>query len=519
MYVCPTCGDGLEFNPKTQKLLCPSCRNEYDPEKIEKMRLDQAKEVTIKENEYEVVSYKCSHCGAELVTTDETITTFCSFCRNGTMLNRRIVKKRKPDYIIPFKITKKECEEIYINKIKNALFAPKSMIETQEVEKIRGIYMPYWIYSFEEHGENIAIGSKYAHRSGDYVYYNDFSLATNVDATFCGVTHDATSNFTDRLSEAIEPFNADDRKKFSPAYLSGYYADNEDVGEKTYMEESENIASKYISKQLGKDKEYHKYNAKPSVSFDNKKAELALFPVYFLATKNKKGDRMSYAVINGQTGKIAADIPIDLKKFLKCSIFFALIIFIVLNLFISFSMPKLIVSSIIFNIINILILRRQSEKIKIRQTNADDKGAQSKVAKIKLKNTENENNKDTYKKTIAICLLIIIVVPIIGILLYQNFGILKYMVLSVAIIVFILGLIIKIRKPETDTGIYKNILGLLITLTTFCFRPAEDLYYYLTAIFSILMTILSFINIVNKFNILTTRKLPQLEKRGGDENA
>ena len=123
MYACPTCGDGLEFDPKTQKLLCQSCRNKYEPEEIDRMRLEQAKEIEGEsENEYEAISYKCSHCGAELITTDETITTFCSFCRTGTMLDRKIVKKKKPDYIIPFKITKKECEEILFS-----FFYPKTI--------------------------------------------------------------------------------------------------------------------------------------------------------------------------------------------------------------------------------------------------------------------------------------------------------------------------------------------------------------------------------------------------------
>ena len=73
MLACPSCGDGLVFDPKTQKLLCLSCRNKYEPEEIEKMRLEQAKEVDNTfdiEKEYEAISYKCSHCGAELITTD-----------------------------------------------------------------------------------------------------------------------------------------------------------------------------------------------------------------------------------------------------------------------------------------------------------------------------------------------------------------------------------------------------------------------------------------------------------------
>ena len=399
MYACPTCGDGLEFDPKTQKLLCPSCRNRYEPEEIDRMRLEQAKEKTTDEaesdNEFEAISYKCSHCGAELITTDETITTFCSFCRTGTMLDRKIVKKKKPDYIIPFKITKKECEEIYINKIKKSIFAPKNMIDTQEVEKIRGIYMPYWIYSFEKHGNDVSSGSRCTGRVGDYLYYDDYSLTTNVDAECSGITHDATSNFYDRLSEAIAPYSVKDKKDFSPAYLSGYYADSEDIEDNTYLDENEEIASNHLSKILGKEKEYHKYHAKPKIDLDYKKPELALFPVYFLATRNNKKDRISYAVINGQTGKIAADIPIDFKKFGIISVVLAVIIFMLLNLCLTISMPKLIILSILFNIASIFILVKQNKKVKIREEESDDLGVQSKKTS---KDSVDTNNSETNKK-------------------------------------------------------------------------------------------------------------------------
>ena len=526
MYACPTCGAGLVFDPKTQKLQCLSCRNKYDPENIEKMRLDQAKEVDNKienNNEYEAVSYKCSHCGAELITTDETITTFCSFCRTGTMLDRKKVKKRKPDYIIPFKITKEECKQIYIDKIKNALFAPKSMIDTQEVEKIRGIYMPYWIYSFEKHGEDVAKGSKYSHRTGDYIIYDDYNLTTNVDAKFSGVTHDATSNFSDRLSESIAPFSADERKDFSPAYLSGYYADNEDVQEETYFSDSHEIASGHISKELGRDKEYHRYGAKPKVNLDEKSAKLALFPIYFLATKNKAGDRISYAVINGQTGKIAADIPMDFKKFAKFSFIFAIIIFIILNFFISFSMPKLIISSIVFNIISMIILINQDKKIVMRETLSDDKGAKTKLG-IRNDDVSNEpvnklEKKAKNTKIGYIIFAILFVIPFV-IAFYSIYPeIFKYVGYVAMLVIPLIMIIVKNKNPEKDISFYKPIIGLFVTIVVFCLRPALDIYYYLAAIFSIFMTIWSFYNIINKFNILTTRKLPQLEKRGGDENA
>ena len=465
MYTCPTCGAGLVFDPKSQKLQCLSCRNQYDPENIEKMHLDQAKETSKQleediQGEYEAISYKCSHCGAELITTDETITTFCSFCRMGTMLDRKKIKKRKPDYIIPFKITKEQCREIYINTISKSFFAPKTMIDTQEVEKIRGIYMPYWIYSYEKHEDDETKGEKYSHSSGDYDYYDDYLLTTNIDAEISGITHDATSNFSDRLSESIAPFSTNDKKEFLASYLSGFYADNEDVDEKIYINDGKKIAETEISSRLSKEKEYRNYGASPNIKMHEKKAKLALFPIYFLATKNNKGDRISYAVINGQTGKIAADIPIDIKKFIGFSAILSVVIFILLTLTLTISIPVILGCSLIFNLVSMSILISQNRKINIRENFLDDKGA-NKPKK------DNINNDKKYK----------------------------------------------------DLSFIKPLIGLILTVLLMFLKPASDMYYYIVALISIGMSIFSFHNIINHYNLLTTRKLPQLEKRGGDENA
>ena len=49
-----------------------------------------------------------------------------------------------------------------------------------------------------------------------------------------------------------------EKKEFSPAYLSGFYADNEDINEDVYLSENEKIASNHLSRKLGAEKEYRK---------------------------------------------------------------------------------------------------------------------------------------------------------------------------------------------------------------------------------------------------------------------
>ena len=538
MVSCPSCGADLKFDPKSQMLICPHCRNKYNPEDVKDLKLDEAKEVEKvenvenAENGIKVISYKCSHCGAELFTTDETMTTFCSFCRSGTILDRKVLKKRVPDYIIPFSISKEECKEIYINRIKKSFFAPKRMIDSEEVEKIRAIYMPYWLYAFKYEGPNTAKGSSYAYSSGDYRYYNDYEITTNLEAKFKGLTHDASSDFTDRMSEAIEPFNIKDLKKFSPSYLSGFYADNENVHSKVYIEEYNKIANDIVSEKLGEEDAYRNHNITPIVNLDEKSVKLALFPVYFLATKSRSGNNLNYAVINGQTGKMTADIPIDPRKIFGFSTILAVILFFILNFFVTLTMSSLIICSIIFNLISLFIISNQNNKIKDKEENITDKGKLYKINKnAGGSNKKREKSPLAFIKTLfwlLIAAIIFIVFWIIGIM--YNLKIIKIITNTILVaainikyililLILILVFVKIIKNPKYGKNIVFPALGLIISLLVLVIEPALDEYYYFSAAISIVISIICFLNIVWKHNVLTSQKLSLLGKRGGDENA
>ena len=61
------------------------------------------------------------------MTFDDTAVTFCSYCGSQAMLESRMMKQNKPDYIIPFKVTKEQCITNYKKKLAKALFAPSYM--------------------------------------------------------------------------------------------------------------------------------------------------------------------------------------------------------------------------------------------------------------------------------------------------------------------------------------------------------------------------------------------------------
>lgn len=74
---CPSCGaTDISVNAKTGKLRCNFCRHEFEPEKIEGLETDITRlegetigsgTQDIAEDAQDVVTLKCSSCGAEVV--------------------------------------------------------------------------------------------------------------------------------------------------------------------------------------------------------------------------------------------------------------------------------------------------------------------------------------------------------------------------------------------------------------------------------------------------------------------
>ena len=69
MIACPDCGSALEFDVAKQKLKCPSCRQEYG--------VTSVKDNTESADTFNV--FRCSQCGGEVYSNDNTIAGFCSY--------------------------------------------------------------------------------------------------------------------------------------------------------------------------------------------------------------------------------------------------------------------------------------------------------------------------------------------------------------------------------------------------------------------------------------------------------
>ena len=465
MAKCPHCGAEFKFDAKKKLVHCDYCGCDFNPKELKK----DVKKAKKQENVIEGTTYSCTQCGATLMTFDETAVTFCSYCDSQNIVKSDMVSQSEPDIIIPFSKTQEECIANYKKKISGFLFAPSYMKSDMIVKKFRGIYMPYAVYKLVHNGDCVNKGKKYSHRSGDYVYYDDYDIHAVVNASYDGISFDLLSKFYDDYSQAI-PFNAKESESFNPNYLPGFYADSSDVSVETYFSDAANIGSIDSTRFLKKEKIFSKYGcSNPTVGFGVSDRRLAMFPMYFLSFRTKDNKHIHYAAINGQTGKVAADMPISFAKYVIFSLILTIPIFLFINWF-PVVLPKVVdFFTSIMGVIAWIICGSQINKCNDREGRYSDKGYSSQFITI-----DEKGNKVKRKK-------------------------------------------IKKYKVKAKYWI-KYLFSILLPILVIILNPVHDSYYYGASIIGLILIIWSFADLVKIHNTLVSRPIPQLEKRGGDES-
>ena len=505
MISCPGCGAGMRFDIASQKLKCDYCGAEAvvgeiaggseareqkgvwsDTDFQETNEAGTAAESGADGAELmDVTIFSCPQCGGEIYSTGQEASSFCTFCGASVVLEGRLSQAVRPKYIIPFKKTKEDCKKIYADLTSGTVFTPKELKDPEYLERFQGIYLPFWTYSFSQKGNVVLKGTR---ESGDYTEH--LSLSCDLDATYDGISYDASSAFNDELCSYITPFNRSSVKNFDPGYMSGFYADAADVDSDIYVEDAQKDADDETFKKIKK--QYPDVTVSPPknpgkafhTSFEGVTA--AMYPVWFLTYRS--GDRVAYAVVNGETGQIAADLPADRKKFVLGSLLLALPLFLLYTLLPTITAQRQMIIAIIFAAATFLIYLLGSWEIERREFRTDDKGFQSSLKKSKRKKSGSRKSAKGPGKT-------------------DN----------------------KVRSAGTGAGenrfmvAFRTFLPLLAAVAGIIIRvvnPVSDIYYYGGTILIFICICFTLMGTIKRFNLLTTRPIPKFHDReGGDSRA
>ena len=216
------------------------------------------------------------------------------------------------------------------------MFVPKGFTSEKNIEKIRGIYIPFWLYDIDFNGEIEAEGSHVTTWTVGRTHYTKTDVYKMTRAgymSYSKVPVDGSTRFDNDLMNSIEPFNYEELVEYNHAFLSGFLAEKYDVEkEECYKEAKDRVIKSSENKLL------ERCTYKPAVikksehTENNSEFYYVLLPVYMVNVKYN--DKMHTFAMNGQSGKFIGDIPLDKGKVVGVGILTFIIVAIIIELII-----------------------------------------------------------------------------------------------------------------------------------------------------------------------------------------
>ena len=364
-YQCPACTGPLHYSAKSGKLECDYCGSSFDVAEIEALYARKEAEAAAAKQEAEAAAakqaadakaeaaqaakdeaaeaaaasggwdtsdlsrdwgaeadglrvYSCPSCGAALICDQSTAATACPYCGNPAIVPGQFSGALRPDYILPFRLSKDDAVQALRAHYKGKPFLPRSFTSANHIEQIQGVYVPFWLFDGGAEGAaSYRASNTNVYETGDYeiTETRHYHVVRAGSLAFEKIPVDASSKMPDDHMDSIEPFDYTQLRPFSTAYLPGYLADKYDVTIDDSRDRADTRCRETLAQALRDT--VTGYGAcvteREDIALRRGKVHYALLPVWMLSTK-WHGQDFLFAM-NGQTGKLVGDLPTDRGRF------------------------------------------------------------------------------------------------------------------------------------------------------------------------------------------------------------
>ena len=355
-YQCPACTAPLYYSAKSGKLECDYCGSSFDVAEIEALyarkeaeaaaakqaadaKAEAAQAAKAEAAEAAAASggwdtsdlsrdwgaeadglrvYSCPSCGAELICDQSTAATACPYCGNPAIVPGQFSGALRPDYILPFRLSKDDAVQALRAHYKGKPFLPRSFTSANHIEQIQGVYVPFWLFDGGAEGAaSYRASNTNVYETGDYeiTETRHYHVVRAGSLAFEKIPVDASSKMPDDHMDSIEPFDYAQLRPFSTAYLPGYLADKYDVTIDDSRDRADTRCRETLAQALRDTVTGYGtcVTDHTDIRLHRGKVHYALLPVWMLSTK-WRGQDFLFAM-NGQTGKLVGDLPTDRGRF------------------------------------------------------------------------------------------------------------------------------------------------------------------------------------------------------------
>jgi hypothetical protein len=337
-YPCAGCGAQAEWDPSKQLLVCPFCGTStpfsVDPDTGAIQELDLLKALRDLPDEArgwqtEKRTVQCQSCKAVSVYDPERVGQNCDFCGSPALVDYKEIKAPiRPQSLLAFKVTEAHVREQIRQWYASKWLAPNALKRRALVDRVHGIYIPYW--TFDAHAV-----CPWTADAGHYYYTTESYRDNQGRAQTRQVRHvrwepasgevrhffddepvPGTTGVPHGLLRGIEPFPTNELVPYSTAYVSGFVVEQyqivlADAAQQSQAQMTARLRDMCAAQVPG---DTHR-NLQISPRFSGQTFKHILVPIWML-TYNFKSHPYQM-VVNGYTGQMSGDYP---KSWIKIAL-------------------------------------------------------------------------------------------------------------------------------------------------------------------------------------------------------
>lgn len=275
---------------------------------------------------------ECETCGASLTVDAAQRSTICPYCASPTVIERPPVAGRaSPAFTLGFAIGREAARAEVRRWLGSRGFFTQSSVRAASIDAMRGVYVPAYIYSAlsrssysAEIGENYTETETYTTTDGQGKTVTRTRTVTRTEyrhlegahaAYLMDVIVTASRGVSNNELEAIEPFDLRALRRYSPALISGWIAEDPTLSMNECIASARSEALSKIGRMLTN---FMPGNSHRSLVhrtlLERETADLLHVPVWVLAARHDPKRPLLRILVNGQTGKVIGDAPLSWPK-------------------------------------------------------------------------------------------------------------------------------------------------------------------------------------------------------------
>jgi hypothetical protein len=353
-HACAACGAQAEWNPSKQLLVCPFCGTstpftvdsasgalvEHDLAKALRELPDEARGWLTEKR-----TVQCQSCKAVSVFDPERVGQNCQFCGSPSLVDYKEIKAPiRPQSLLPFKVSESQVREQIRRWYASKWLAPGKLKSRALVDRVRGVYIPYWTFDAQavcpweaEAGHYYYATETYRDNQGRtqtrQVQHVRWQPASGVvEHFFDDEPVPGTHGVAHALLRQVEPFATKELVPYDTAFLSGFIVEHYQIVLVEAAQASQDAMAAELREMCAREIPGDTYrNLEIHPTFSARTFKHVLVPVWLLAYLY--GTRTFQVVVNGYDGRMAGQYPKSPWKiaFLVLLAIVAFLIFVMLS--------------------------------------------------------------------------------------------------------------------------------------------------------------------------------------------